>query len=117
MLNENSSWAGWFPVLFYTTAFIGDLHKASSTLPSTDPDLDAEATRLGTRAMFYSSILSVVGNVVLPFVVADSAHSRRTSLQVNANAWSRFIGRMRVSLATLWAVSHLVFAVCMFATL
>ena len=67
-----SSWIGWFPVLFYTTAFIGDLHKRSSSLPLDDPGLDAEATRLGTRALFFSSLVSLAGNVFLPLVVAES---------------------------------------------
>lgn len=112
---------GWFPVLFYTTAFIGDLHKASSNLPPSDPDLDAEATRLGTRALFYSSLLSFSGNVLLPFVVAESARSRRLLerklAQARRSAWLRLYDRLKVSLPTLWAVSHLLFAICMFATL
>ncbi|KAM5539805.1 hypothetical protein V8D89_006618 [Ganoderma adspersum] len=114
------SWVGWFPVLFYTTAFIGDLHKASSSLPPSDPDLDAEATRLGTRALFYSAILSFAGNVFLPFIVAESARSRRLLerklAQARKSVWLRLYDRLRISLATLWAVSHLLFAVSMFAT-
>ncbi len=112
---------GWFPVLFYTTAFIGDLHKASSNLPPSDPDLDAEATRLGTRALFYSAILSFAGNIFLPFIVAESARSRRLLerklAQARRSVWLRFYDRLRISLATLWAVSHLIFAFSMFATL
>ncbi|TBU52093.1 MFS general substrate transporter [Dichomitus squalens] len=114
------SWMGWFPVLFYTTAFIGDLHKASSALPPSDPDLDAEATRLGTRALFYSSLLSFTGNVLLPFIVAESARSRRLLerklAQARRSAWLRLYDRSKIGLPTLWAVGHLLFAVCMFAT-
>ncbi|PIL29401.1 transporter [Ganoderma sinense ZZ0214-1] len=114
------SWVGWFPVLFYTTAFIGDLHKASSDLPPSHPDLDAEATRLGTRALFYSAILSFAGNIFLPFIVADSARSRRLLerklAQVRRSVWLQLYDRLRISLAALWAVSHLLFAISMFAT-
>ncbi|KAI0355283.1 MFS general substrate transporter [Trametes cingulata] len=114
------SWIGWFPVLFYTTAFIGDLHKRSSPLPPDDPALDAEATRLGTRALFYSSILSLTSNILLPFFVAESARSRRLLerklVQAHKSAWVRMYERVKVSLATLWATGHLLFAVCMFAT-
>ncbi|KAI0752960.1 MFS general substrate transporter [Daedaleopsis nitida] len=114
------SWIGWFPVLFYTTAFIGDLHKQSSTLPADDPILDAEATRLGTRALFYSSILSFAGNILLPFIVAESARSRklleRKLAKARRNLWVRLYNRMKVHLASLWAASHLLFAICMFAT-
>lgn len=112
---------GWFPVLFYTTAFIGDLHKQTSTLPIDDPILDAEATRLGTRALFYSSILSFAGNIVLPFIVAESARSRklleRKLAKSRRNIWVRLYDRTKVHLASLWALSHFLFAICMFATL
>lgn len=112
---------GWFPVLFYTTAFIGDLHKRSSTLPLDDPSLDAEATRLGTRALFFSSLVSFSGTVFLPFIVAESARSGRTLERrlagVRKSAWAKLFDRLKVSLPTLWAMGHFVFATCMFATL
>ncbi|RDX45599.1 MFS general substrate transporter [Lentinus brumalis] len=114
------SWVGWFPVLFYTSAFIGDLHKQASTLPPDDPGLDAESTRLGTRALFYSSLLSFAGNVLLPFVVAESARSRRLVerklAQAHKSAWVRTYDRVKVHLTSLWAAGHLLFAICMFAT-
>ena len=108
-------------MLFYTSAFVGDLHKQASSLPPDDPDLDAESTRLGTRALFYSSLLSFAGNVLLPFIAAESARSRRLLerklAQARKSAWARVYDRLKVHLATLWAASHLVFAICMFATL
>ncbi|KAI0628935.1 MFS general substrate transporter [Trametes polyzona] len=114
------SWIGWFPLLFYTTAFIGDLHKRGSPLPPDDPALAAEATRLGTRALFYSALLSLAANVLLPFVVAESARSRRLLerrlAQAHKSAWVRAYERIKVGLPTMWAAGHLLFAVCMFAT-
>ncbi|KAI0640369.1 hypothetical protein C8Q79DRAFT_921838 [Trametes meyenii] len=114
------SWIGWFPILFYTTAFIDDLHKRASSLPSDDPALDAEATCLGTHALFYQSLLSLTTNILLPFFVAESAHSRRglerRLLQAHESAWARIYERLKVSLATFWATDHLLFAICMFAT-
>ena len=108
-------------MLFYTSAFIGELHKRSSTLPADDPGLDAEATRLGTRALFYSALVSLAGNVLLPFVVAESARSRRTLqrklLASRKSAWLKIYERLKIGLPILWAMGHLVFAVCMFATL
>ncbi len=108
-------------MLFYTSAFIGDLHKQASSLPPDDPGLDAESTRLGTRALFYSSLLSFAGNVLLPFVVAESARSRRLVerklAQAHKSAWVRIYDRVKVHLTTLWAAGHLLFAICMFATL
>lgn len=120
-LNVHSSWIGWFPVLFYTSAFIGDLHKRASPLPDDDPTLNAEATRLGTRALFYSALLSLTANILLPFVVAESARSRRLLerklVQAHKSTWVRMYERIKVGLPTMWAAGHLLFAVCMFATL
>lgn len=61
--------------------------------------------------MFYSALLSLTANVLLPFVVAESAHGlpRR-------GIWA-VLERMKVHLATLWALSHVIFAACMAATL
>ncbi|GBE83684.1 major facilitator superfamily domain-containing protein [Sparassis latifolia] len=114
------AWLGWFPNLFYTTAFIGDLHKrAYPDVAQDDPVLDAEAIRLGSRALFYSSILSLSCNIVLPFFVSEAATSREMlerKLSSTKNIWAQWYHRMKVHLATLWAISHLVFAICMAAT-
>lgn len=116
-----SAWVGWFPVLFYTTEFIGELHKrAHASTPQDDPDLNAEATRLGSRALFYSAILSLGCNMFLPFFVAEAAKSRAAlerKLSGHTSRLRMMYERIKIHLATLWAVSHIVFAVCMAATL
>ncbi|KAH9857374.1 MFS general substrate transporter [Lenzites betulinus] len=114
------SWMGWFPVLFYTSAFVGDLHKRASPLAPENPTLDAEATRLGTRALFYSALLSLASNILLPFFVAESARSRRALGRAigrgGGSVWVRAFERVKVGLPAMWAAGHLVFAGCMFAT-
>lgn len=118
--NDVSAWLGWFPVLFYTTVYIGELHKSASPVP--DPSdttavraLEAEATRLGSRALLYSALLSLAANIALPFFVSE-ARQRKPALSplVTNGTW---IERFQVHLASLWAASHLIFALCMGATL
>ncbi|KAF9525301.1 major facilitator superfamily domain-containing protein [Crepidotus variabilis] len=136
------AWIAWFPVLFYSTIYVGDLYKRSAS-PSSTLDqgaLDAEATRLGSRALFYSALLSLFINLALPLFVPESAassrgpspsSSRSPSVSSANPSWKSngatrgfmaMVGRIRVPkrlqihLATLWAVSHLVFACCMGAT-
>ena len=80
--------------------------------------IDTEATRLGTRALFYSAILSLTVNFILPAFVAEAAG--RPPQKHDLSWWKRVyrIPRgMQLHLVTIWAVSHLVFAGCMFATL
>ncbi|KDR74758.1 hypothetical protein GALMADRAFT_269030 [Galerina marginata CBS 339.88] len=117
------AWIAWFPILFYSTIYVGDLYK-TSTAPASNADeqafLDAEATRLGSRALFYSALLSLLVNLALPLFVSEAAGSAPSRPSTNEETWweraCRVPRGMQVHLATVWAASHLVFAVCMFAT-
>jgi solute carrier family 45 protein 1/2/4 len=118
ILSIASAWLAWFPVLFYTTLYIGDLHKNSSPIPENDDAaiaLDTESTRLGTRALLYSALVSLAANIILPsLVVREKESHASSSLQPKPKWW---LERVRIHLASLWAVSHFVFASCMAATL
>lgn len=124
------AWLGWFPLLFYATIYIGDLHKRNFPIPSTEEAqaaLDTEATQLGSRALFWSSILSLIGNIVLPAFVAETAINETPKPPTrfgygrsHEHWWTRLTtipSSLRVHIASLYAFSHLVFAACMFATL
>ncbi|KAK0194177.1 sucrose transporter [Armillaria mellea] len=102
------TWISWFPLLFYTTLYIGDLHKREYYTQDDTDALEAESTRLGSRALFFSSILALSANVLLPFFIIKT---RRKSWA----SWS-IPDAIKVHLASLWAVSHAVFAGCMLAT-
>ncbi|KAL1760739.1 major facilitator superfamily domain-containing protein [Schizophyllum commune] len=112
------AWIGWFPVMFYTSVYIGDLYKRSAAQAHIEAN-DAEGTRLGARALFYMGAVSLFANVVLPAFVAETASKSRsgTPLPVLKKP-SRFVvpARLKVHLATLWAASHVVFAACMLGT-
>ncbi|PPQ98305.1 hypothetical protein CVT26_013500 [Gymnopilus dilepis] len=126
-LTLSSAWIAWFPVLFYSTLYIGDIYKRSSPLPSDSTNQqielhDAEGNRLGARALFFSALLSLFINLVMPLFVAEAAASRSNSRAASPTR-ERWLDRtfqvpkrLRIHLATLWAVSHFVFASCMFAT-
>ena len=111
----------WFPLLFYSSLYIGDLHKRSVPAATTDEQqtiIDAEAIRLGSRALFYSALLAFTINLVLPAFVTEAAGHPS---QNQTSSWWKQVCRvprgMQVHLVTVWAASHLVFAGCMFATL
>ena len=118
---DRSAWIGWFPVLFYTTVYVGDIYK--SGLPdSVDPEsaeVDAEATRLGTRALFWSACISLVCNLALPLLVSPTAKPRTIGdlFREDGGAFKRIARKFQISLPMLWALSHALFALCMFSTL
>ena len=121
ILRYPSAWIAWFPVLFYSTLYVGDLYKRSIPAAATDEEqtrIEEEATRLGSRALFYSALLSLIVSVVLPAFVAEAAGHPP---QIQGSSWWQRICRvpraMQVHLVSMWAASHLVFAGCMFATL
>ncbi|KJA17812.1 hypothetical protein HYPSUDRAFT_145931 [Hypholoma sublateritium FD-334 SS-4] len=117
------AWIAWFPLLFYSTLYVGDLYKRTvpaASNPQEEAALDAEATRLGSRALFYSALVSLLVNFVLPAFVTEAADNMRPGLsQQPQSRWERLchVPRgLQIHLSTLWAISHLVFAGCMFAT-
>jgi solute carrier family 45 protein 1/2/4 len=85
--------------------------------------LNAEATRLGTRALFFSSIVSLATNFLAPYLVVtenDRERSRPSGNGFREVPGSGLAQRLRppkMHIATLWAISHGVFAACMGATL
>lgn len=72
------NWIGWFPFLFYSTTYIGQI-KVNPYFAE-NPDLTPEqiedawqkATRVGTFAMLIFAITSLTANLLLPFVIVPS---------------------------------------------
>lgn len=106
----------WYPVLFYTSLYIGELYKRS--LPNNvadNVDVDAEATRLGSRALFYSALVALLANLIAPSFVIQDEPAVETNV-AHASGWRWWVKLPRIRLSTLWASSHAVFAGCMWAT-
>ncbi|KAI0316041.1 MFS general substrate transporter [Amylostereum chailletii] len=110
------AWLGWFPSLFYTSLYIGDLYRRSLSPSNTTPleEINAEANRLGSQALLYSAIVSLLTNFLAPYLIAPKKPGNLVLDGATAHVqwWRR-----KMHLATLWAISHMVFATCMIATL
>ena len=118
---DQSAWIGWFPVLFYTTLYIGDIYK--SGLPDSvdleSEEVDAEATRLGTRALFWSACIGLFTNFTLPLLVPRTVKRRTIGdlFQEEGGTFKRIARKFQITLPMLWALSHALFSLCMFSTL
>ncbi|KAG8942104.1 hypothetical protein FRC04_003859 [Tulasnella sp. 424] len=129
------SWIAWFPVLFFSTVWVGEIYTREAlakdpSLSPDDPTLQADATRAGSRALLWSSILSLGSSILLPFLVHQSSFNEDEDEKPWANgtgrsrrgddSWARvfqWLKSMRIHLATLWMISHLLFAITMGLTL
>ncbi|KAH9064541.1 MFS general substrate transporter [Lactarius vividus] len=103
----------WFPIYFYTTLYVSELYKRSLPSSAFDGnlgDIDAEGTRLGSRAQLCSALVALLTNVLAPLIIDGDSPS-----PVHVGPPKRWWQR-KIHLATLWAISHLVFAFCMFGT-
>jgi solute carrier family 45 protein 1/2/4 len=87
--------------------YISDLYVRSVPVASGHEVLDSEGTRLGARALFFSAVLALLTNLVLP-AFASTSSSKSNNIKTSVP---------QIPLATLWAGSHLLFGACMLATL
>ena len=80
------SWVGFFPLLFYTSSYIGEIYlepylEENPHLPKEELDkLYERATRIGTFALLVNSIVSLTTNVFLPFFISPTYDSRPVTL-------------------------------------
>lgn len=126
---------GWFPVLFYTSVWVSDLYKLDAKATGATLSEEAlydEATRAGSRALFFNAAVSFITAVFLPMVIApfagdngsddndDGLNRRLRDALAQAGLPRWLVPRVPFRWATLgmvWMISHAVFSAAMFATL
>ncbi len=111
---------------------VGMLGGSIGIRQAMDPEeLEEESTRLGSRALFLSAVVSLLGNFILPFFVFETRKKKAIGHSANGVQNGGYAPRplasktrswgipdiLKVHLASLWASSHAVFAACMFGTL
>jgi solute carrier family 45 protein 1/2/4 len=77
-----AAWVGWFPFLFYSTTYIGQLY--ANPIFAEHPDLPddqidktwEDATRVGTFALLIYAIISFIANIILPLFVVPTYDSK-----------------------------------------
>ncbi|GAA5855584.1 hypothetical protein JCM9279_002989 [Rhodotorula babjevae] len=141
-----TGWIGWFPVLFFSTTWVAEMYVKTqwaeggpgSELADAPDDVRARATRAGTHAMLWHSVVSLATSIVLPPLVAAGStgasssphdHSSFTSSRRTgpSSSSSRLLARAKallpripfdwLSLPLLWAMSNTLFSALLFATL
>ena len=114
---------GWFPILFYSTVWVGEIYKADIRLnggKQSDHELFEQATRAGSHAFFWHAVLSLITSIVLPLVVPNPVHETHTHPVWFVN--STLVAKLRglrdrwPELPFWWPFSHFVFFISMMGT-
>ncbi|KAF3063657.1 General alpha-glucoside permease [Daldinia childiae] len=130
-----AAWIGFFPMLFYTSSYIGEIYvepfleENPHMTPEELDELYERATRVGTFALLIFAITSLATNVLLPFfidptydnnpVVANAPGEAPGLLGSSVPDSKSFLARLVIPGFTLrraWMLSEILFAGVMFCT-
>jgi len=125
------SWIGWFPFLFYSTAYVGQVMAMEK---DQDPDNDS-VTRTGEFALFIYSLVAVTSGTIVPYIASRDRRILHTddlepdveALRCRELVWTwreqaikqgQFVHlpRMPFMLRNIWTFSLAIFTVLMFST-
>jgi len=79
------AWIGWFPILFYTSVWVGEIYtrqEIAGGRSEDDPELAADATRAGSRALFLNACVNLFTSIFMPFLVSSSGIRPPTAEQI-----------------------------------
>lgn len=129
-----AGWIGWFPVLFFSTTWVAEIYvktrwgDAGTELAQAPDEVREMATRAGTKAMLWHSVVSLVTSIVLPPLVAPSVPASKNergggfssaTTSSTLDRLRRFLPRVPfawLSLPLLWAMSNTLFSVLLLST-
>ncbi|KAH8725206.1 major facilitator superfamily domain-containing protein [Phaeosphaeriaceae sp. PMI808] len=110
------AWIGWFPFLFYSTTWVGEVYlryDAPADVRAAG-DLTGKVGRVGSMALISFSIITFVMSVLLPFFVKSPADEKGPGFTPRPP--KKLAGMMadmekyKPSLLTAWTISHCLFA-------
>ncbi|KAF2715285.1 sucrose transport protein-like protein [Pleomassaria siparia CBS 279.74] len=109
------AWIGWFPFLFYSTTWVGEIYlrfEAPAEAKNAG-DLTGQVGRIGSMALIAFSIITFVMSVLLPFVVKSPEDEGPQFTPRPPQSIASFvieIEKYKPSLLSMWTVSHCIFA-------
>lgn len=128
-------WIGFFPMLFYTSAYIGDVYvqpflEENPNMSSGElKELYEKATRVGTFALLIFAITSLLTNLLLPFFIdptydnnpainkATGESPMLTTEDEGLQKWLASLVIPGLTLRRAWMYSNILFAIAMTCTL
>lgn len=110
------SWIGWFPFLFYSTTWIGEMYFRYDVPADATKSQDTlgDMGRIGSTSLVMYSIITFSGAFLLPMIVKspeDDSYTHRPP-QAVAGAVKR-LEKLRPDLLTAWIYGHMMFSAVM----
>ncbi|KAB2577010.1 Major facilitator superfamily domain general substrate transporter [Lasiodiplodia theobromae] len=112
------AWIGWFPFLFYSTTWVGEIwirYDAPVDARSSEDTL-GQIGRVGSLSLIVFSIITFVGSIVLPWLVKkpdDEKPEFTPRPPAGLASVVEQVEKNKPSLLTAWTLSHLVFTFSM----
>lgn len=108
------AWIGIFPVLYYTTTFVGEIYvqqtlnqRLSHDLPPLTKEersqLENDGTRKGTQALLIYSISSLIFNFILPSITQENYQHTSSSSSNSSSNWFKIPG---LTVKRVWCLAH-----------
>lgn len=138
------SWIGYFPMLFYTTTYVGEMYvrkqldeRPADSPPLSDDEWDLlweDGTRKGTQALVVYSVTSLIANFLFPYIAEASylsdqdmetmnnlKHNVRGDTMMGKISYYKelLLSKIQVkglTVAKVWTYCHLLFILLMITT-
>ncbi|KAK8257513.1 sucrose transporter [Phyllosticta capitalensis] len=112
------AWIGWFPFLFYSTTWVGEIYKRYDVPAGAQQSADAlgQIGRLGSLSLIIFSTITFIGSVALPSLVRtpDDEKPEFTPRPPPGLAGVfEVYEKNKPSLLTAWTISHIIFTCTM----
>lgn len=109
------TWIGWFPFLFYTSVWVGEVYlRFNAPAEARDhPDSLGQIGRIGSTALVAFSIVTFASSVIIPWFIEspEEETSGFTPRPPQSIAWLILeVQKYKPQLITAWSYSHIIFA-------
>ncbi|TID19440.1 sucrose transport protein [Venturia nashicola] len=109
------SWIGWFPFLFYTSVWVGEVYlRYNAPAEARDhSDSVGQIGRIGSTALVAFSVTTFASSVIAPWFIEEPEESNSgfTPRPPQSIAWLvTEVQKYKPQLITAWSYSHVVFA-------
>lgn len=116
--DSTNRFTGWFPFLFYSTTWVGEVYFRYSKHVKVEDSKDAlgDIGRVGSLSLVVFSIVTFAGSVLLPWVVQSPGNERREFTPRPPHSIAPLVKKLngyKPDLMTAWMTSHLIFAASM----